>query len=95
MKAPWSFGVDILITQGKYVVTDVIFKERKEGDYINPSFNLDSNNTQQLMDQLWVAGFRPSEGSGSAGALKATENHLQDMRNIIFSSIDFVKKEKK
>ena len=35
-----------------------------------------------LMDELWQCGFRPSEGSGSAGSLAATERHLRDMQAI-------------
>lgn len=41
----------------------------------------------KLMDDLWVCGLRPSEGSGSAGALAATERHLGDMRRIVFDGI--------
>ena len=29
-------------------------------------------------------GIRPSEGSGSAGSLAATERHLHDMRALVF-----------
>ena len=45
---------------------------------------------QALMDRLWMAGFCPTEGSGSAGALAATQNHLEDMRCLVFNN----KKEK-
>lgn len=42
---------------------------------------------QELMDQLWQVGIRPSEGSGSAGSLKATQEHLEDMRKIAFHQL--------
>ena len=42
-----------------------------------------------LMDDLWQCGLRPSEGTGSAGALAATQKHLDDMRKLVFQ--DFVK----
>jgi len=35
------------------------------------------------MDDLWNAGIRPTEGTGSAGSLRATEEHLDDMRRIV------------
>lgn len=41
---------------------------------------------QELMDQLWQAGLRPSEGSGGAGSLAATERHLADMRALVFKT---------
>lgn len=37
---------------------------------------------QRLMDELWDCGLRPSEGTGSAGSLAATERHLKDMQTI-------------
>lgn len=42
---------------------------------------------QQLMDELWRAGLRPSEGTGSAGSLAATERHLADMKTIAFHAL--------
>jgi hypothetical protein len=47
-----------------------------------PLFTLASTEAQGLMDQLWQCGLRPSEGSGSAGSLAATERHLEDMRKL-------------
>ncbi len=53
----------------------------------SPSWiDLDNDSAQQLMDELWYAGFRPTEGSGSAGSLAATERHLADMRSLVFKS---------
>ena len=45
---------------------------------------LGNDAAQQLMDELWRVGFRPTEGSGSAGSLAATERHLADMRRLVF-----------
>jgi hypothetical protein len=36
------------------------------------------------MDSLWSCGLRPSEGTGSAGALAATQAHLKDMQTLTF-----------
>jgi hypothetical protein len=47
-----------------------------------PAFRMDYTAAQDLMDELWLCGFRPSEGTGSAGSLAATQNHLKDMRAI-------------
>jgi hypothetical protein len=41
---------------------------------------------QELIDKLWQAGYRPTEGKGSAGALVATERHLEDMRRLVFET---------
>jgi hypothetical protein len=37
-----------------------------------------------LIDALWTAGLRPTEGHGSTGQLAATERHLEDMRALAF-----------
>jgi hypothetical protein len=51
------------------------------------SINIDKTAAQQLMDELWICGLRPSEGSGSAGSLAATERHLADMKKIVFHAL--------
>ena len=45
---------------------------------------LDATICQSLADQLWDCGFRPSEGKGSAGSLAATQEHLADMKTLLF-----------
>lgn len=52
-----------------------------------PTFRLRIEQAQRLMDELWNCGLRPSEGTGSAGALAATQKHLNDMRQIAFSAL--------
>jgi hypothetical protein len=42
---------------------------------------------QGLMDELWRVGLRPTEGTGSAGSLAATERHLADMKSIAFHAL--------
>ena len=64
---------------------------KKEAFYHNPTFNLTPENAQELMDSLWAAGIRPTEGSGSAGSMLATQKHLEDMRTIAFSKINIDK----
>lgn len=53
-------------------------------EIIDPTFQLRIEDAQNLMDNLWHVGLRPSEGSGSAGSLMATQKHLEDMRAIVF-----------
>jgi len=54
--------------------------------YINPSFVLSEVNTQLLLNDLAHAGFSTPEGKGINSALVATENHLADMRALVFKS---------
>ena len=58
-----------------------------EGDSLPHAGTLGPDQCQELMDSLWMIGVRPTAGSGSAGSLKATEKHLEDMRKIAFGML--------
>lgn len=65
------------------------FKQKlpeEDGHEVAPTLELDNDQAQQLMDALWSAGVRPTEGTGSAGALAAVERHLEDMRALVFKT---------
>lgn len=67
----------------------VVFSEMPDdalGACLHPTFSLTPDAAQQLIDELWRAGLRPTEGSGSAGSLAATERHLEDMRALVFKT---------
>ena len=53
-----------------------------------PWLQLDVESAQRLMDELWNVGLRPSEGTGSAGSLAATQKHLNDVRAIVAKTLD-------
>jgi len=92
--APWKSGVEIYIggldlpRQKRYVVRELEFDEHEHGTTIAPLFELPMKDAQHLMDSLWNCGLRPSEGTGSAGSLKATQTHLEDMRKIAFHFLE-------
>ncbi len=50
--------------------------------HMEPFIRLKHDDLQRLMDALWHAGIRPSEGQGSAGQLAAVQAHLKDMQDI-------------
>jgi hypothetical protein len=53
-------------------------------EHPEPTLSLRQDEAQQLMDELWRVGLRPSEGTGSAGAMAAVQAHLADMRTLVF-----------
>lgn len=70
-----------------HVSSNVVMEAHKPGQMIcEAPIRLDQIAAQELMDQLWTAGLRPSEGKGSAGSLAATERHLEDMRALVFKT---------
>ena len=58
-----------------------------EGAIVDPFMVMPLETAQLLMDELWNCGLRPSEGTGSAGSLAATERHLKDMKTIAFHAL--------
>lgn len=70
----------------------VTFVERSAGAfdayYPEPTMRLSVDEAQQLMDELWRCGLRPTEGTGSAGSLAATERHLKDMQSVAFGLLE-------
>lgn len=49
-----------------------------------PTLSISQEDAQRLINELWMAGFRPSTAAGD-DALKATQAHLEDMRKIAFA----------
>lgn len=74
----------------KFVGTKIKMEEVPDGLNCEPTLTITKEAAQGLMDQLWACGLRPSEGSGSAGALAATERHLADMQKLVFNLVEKV-----
>lgn len=92
-RQPWKDGVEVVLLvkqAGRTMIADPLtLRELKEGEYIaDPTMRLENDEAQMLMDELWRCGLRPSEGSGSAGSLAATERHLKDMQKIAYMALD-------
>lgn len=96
-KEPWSFGDIELAGYTRRnnrisLVQPLIAEEQEEGAALLPFTRLGAAAAQHLMDALWDCGLRPSEGSGSAGSLRKTEEHLADMRRIAFKQLGIAEK---
>lgn len=74
----------VLLTNGRRVGKTVEWVDVPDHAYREPTIRLEKTAAQELMDDLWQCGIRPSEGTGSAGAMRATEKHLTDMRRLVF-----------
>jgi hypothetical protein len=86
--APWRSAVEIFIgaSDGKTRVKEIVLERMDEAIEQPPSFMLDDKMAQMLMDDLWHCGLRPTDGAGTAGAMRATERHLEDMRTLVFKT---------
>ena len=81
---PWVDNLELHIYDRAThsVAINIEFQKAEEGNAYPPVMYIDYTVAQQLMDSLWDCGVRPTEGAGSAGAMKAVQEHLQDMRKI-------------
>lgn len=52
-----------------------------------PALSITHEEAQQFMDELYRAGIRPRDGSGSVGQITAKDAHLADLRRIVFQNI--------
>lgn len=84
--APWRSAVEIFIgdQDGKTRVKEIVLERLDAHIASPPSWVIDNEVAQTLMDDLWHCGLRPTEGAGTAGAMRATERHLEDMRKLVF-----------
>lgn len=85
----WNNGVSIYMRQvilGKtgMKAAPVQMVPHELGNIVEPMLMLPIHTAQQLIDELWDCGLRPTEGSGSAGAMAAVQKHLEDMRKLVF-----------
>lgn len=58
------------------------------GSYVAPAFDLLRDSAQDLMDDLWAAGIRPSGTLQGDGEPSAQRQHLADMRAIAFAKLN-------
>ncbi len=90
----WSWGIGLFIVSNdgnKPVRVKEIVMEAVDPDAhisCEPSFTIEKNVAQVLMDDLWNCGVRPTDGAGTAGSMRATEKHLDDMRKIAFHKLE-------
>lgn len=89
----WNDGINLyarvkIVGVSEAVALPIAFEERKPGMPVSPFLHVSIQVAQQFMDELWQCGLRPTEGTGSAGSLAATERHLNDMRKIVMKKLE-------
>ena len=84
--APWWGGVEFLV-RSEGAVGVLVMENVDDNVACDPTFRLSREAAQVLMDDLWNSGMRPTEGAGSAGAFRAVENHVSDLRKIVFKQM--------
>lgn len=84
-------GAAVILTaktyDGRKFRASLSWEEVKGDDFVfepQPLFVLQRQQGQVMIDDLWAAGFRPTEAAGSAGAMAAAQDHIASLRKIAF-----------
>ncbi len=89
--APWANAVEIAafgkLNNGDTKVATLQWETISENAEMKPLLTIRMDHAQVLMDDLWNAGVRPTEGVGSAGAMRAAEHHIADLRRVAFKAL--------
>lgn len=85
--APYRQGIELTFYRRVFsefeIAEPLVMRKVDENAYKPATLTLSRKTGQQLIDQLWQCGLRPSEGTGSAGAMAAQTKHLNDMRKLV------------
>lgn len=57
---------------------------------VEPTMRLDDDGAQQLMNDLWNAGIRPSHAGSASDIIEAKDVHLKDMREHAMTLSDHI-----
>lgn len=90
--APWLNSIEIAafgkLSNGDTKAAVVQWQTISEAAELPTLLALSISQAQVLMDDLWNAGIRPTEGAGTAGAMRAAERHIEDLRTIAFRLLE-------
>ena len=84
MKADYGEMTLFRLVEDNKVLLDGKFVEMESHLFYGHSFTLDNNASQELIDDLWRAGLRPTNYKSSG----ATVKHLDDMRKLVSNAYD-------
>ncbi|MBK7822958.1 MAG: hypothetical protein IPJ61_18410 [Tessaracoccus sp.] len=89
VRAEWNAQIElragVRMHDGTFSVAQpLVFAPASRGEEVRAFAAIEFEEAQRLMDALWQAGVRPTDGTGSTGQLAATQAHLADMRKLVF-----------
>lgn len=72
---------------------NILMKEIPDGVMPEHCMSIDKQAAQQLMDELYRCGLRPTQAKKDDEALAAKNEHIGDLRHISFALLDKVTKD--
>ncbi len=65
----------------------IVMTEQNEAERIEPTAMVSREAAQQLMDELYMAGLRPSSEARRQDVVQSKDEHLSDLRKIAFKAL--------
>jgi hypothetical protein len=65
-----------------------VYLDSPEGTMIDPTLSVEPDVAQQIMDDLWRAGVRPTNIRKDDLALSAKDDHIKDLQKVAFTLLD-------
>lgn len=86
---PFAWGSNLIIYEEKgdeLFVGKLVFEKIDKAQILHHDahIGLDDDAMQNLMDDMYQSGIRPTKEIDSIGAFKAQGAHLEDMRTLVF-----------
>lgn len=80
-------SVSIYLRDGTKAGRSIIMEDVDPGMLQEPLIRLTTQAAQELINDLWSAGLRPSEAKNTRDEVNAIKAHLEDMRQITFDKL--------
>ena len=84
----WIFVNQLGRPDERSIAEPLTFRDLTKDDEamrLDPTFYIQHEDAQHLMNELWKIGIRPSD-IGTAGHLESVKYHLEDMRKLVFDT---------
>jgi hypothetical protein len=69
-------------------VDQFVYLQGRENEIIDPVLSIHPDVAQQIMDDLWRAGVRPTNIRKDDLALSAKDDHIKDLQKVAFALLD-------
>lgn len=83
-------GIRNSLTRTLAVAEPIVFKEQDPARTVpyRSILQLTSQSVQELMNDLWAMGIRPTEMKHTSETIDAMKSHIDDFRKIVFSTLN-------
>lgn len=76
-------GANVYIRQGDHFASEIKMEPYAKGTIVSPLMTISGDMAQQLCDNLWRLGYRPSRAQDASPVIEAKQQHIDDLRAVL------------